>query len=280
VAPAQPACARGVTMAQNDFVVMDDDRALQTLDVYYGMALGCSAADLRRSGWKLVAARREGDPMALLFGQRALVSLVSPDAAVRGDEVRGGVAVVTPELRMPLGKLLRELPPEELFTPDGLDALDHLMTQLAPKSTLLPGEGHLRIRYVSQDSFRPYVGPWQEWIEPLDETSELDPAALSLLARYSGGVYVVKSEGAIVSFAGIRPQSPHVSEIGVRTDAAELRGNGLARAVVSRATRAVLAANRLPLYRHRATNIASERVALALGYRFYADAIEYVAPVE
>jgi hypothetical protein len=39
---------------------------------------------------------------------------------------------------------------------------------------------------------------------------------------------------------------------------------------VTAATEAILAAERVPLYVHSATNLASEKVALALGYQHYA----------
>src|SRR5262249_44990554 len=115
-------------------------------------------------------------------------------------------------------------------------------------------------------------------MEPRDESAETEPLALGLLARHSGGVYVVRQGGTIISFAGIRQQSPSVSEIGVRTDAEVWRRHRLARAVVSRATRAVFAAERLPLYRYYAANAASDGVCLALGYRLYADSLAYYAP--
>jgi hypothetical protein len=51
----------------------------------------------------------------------------------------------------------------------------------------------------------------------------------------------------------------------------------LAGAGVSRATKAVLAAGRLPIYRHHATNEPSMHVAERLGYRLYAESINYVA---
>jgi RimJ/RimL family protein N-acetyltransferase len=269
-------------MAQHDPAVTDDERAVQALDVYFAMQLGCSAADLRRPGWTIVNARQDSDPMALLFEQRPLLSLVAPTpravagSAASEDRERPGVAMVTPELRVPLADLLHDLSPAHLFTPHGLDALEAVMARYAPDRLTPPDEAHVRVSYATSASFRPYTGQWQEWIEPLDEAAETEPPALALLARYSG-VYVVRQRGAIVSFAGIRPHSPHVAEIGVRTDAEGLRGRGLGRAVVSRATKAVFAAGRVPLYRCHAGNAASERVCRALGYRLYADSLAYFA---
>lgn len=277
VAQAGTACASGVNpMAQhNDRVVLDDARALKTLDIHFAMAHGFSASDLRRPGWSIIPARTDCDPMALLFGQRPLLTVLAP--LLPTATARAGVAVVAPEIREPIARLLRTVPPDMLLTPEGVHALDQLMAHVAPDHVTSPDEVHGHIRYVTPASFQPYIGVWQEWIEPLDDAREIEPLALSLLARYSGGVYVVRQSGAIASFAGIRQHSPHVSEIGVRTDAEPLRAHGLATAVVSRATKAIFAAERLPLYRHHATNEPSRHVAERLGYRLYAESINYVA---
>src|SRR5579872_458638 len=128
---------------------------------------------------------------------------------------------------------------------------------------------------MTPSSFCPYIGQWQEWIEPLDETEETDLTALGLLAHYSGGVYVIRQYGAIAAFSGIRPRSPHVSEVSVRTEIEALRHHGLGSAVLSRSTRAILASGRLPLYRCRAANMPGWRMAESLGYRPYADALAY-----
>lgn len=264
-------------MAQHDRVVMDDEHALHTLDVHFAMALGCSAADLRRPGWTTVTARDEGDPMALLFGRRTLLSLLVPCSA-DGTGVRGGVARVAPELREHVAELLRALPPQDVCNPDALLVLDQLARRTVPDCAPAFHEAHTHVRYATATGFTPYVGPWLDWIEPLDETSELEASALNLLAQHGGGVWVVRSEGAVISFAGIRALSPHVSDVTVRTEAEPHRGHGLARAVTSRATRAVLAGGRLPIFRHPARQAAAARVAESLGYRCYAHAVEYVAP--
>ncbi len=264
-------------MAQHDRVVMDDEHALHTLDVHFAMALGCSAADLRRPEWTIVTARDECDPMALLFGRRRLLSLLVPCSS-DGTVVRGGVARVAPELREQVAEVLRVLSPRAVFDHDALLLLDQLVRRTVPDCAPVFHEAHSNVRYATAASFTPYLGPWLDWIEPLDETSELEAGALNLLAQYGGGVWVVRSEDVVISFAGVRALSPHVSDVTVRTDAEPHRGNGLARAVTSRATRAVLASGRLPIFRHPALQDAAERVAESLGYRCYAHAVEYVAP--
>lgn len=264
-------------MGPHDRVVMDDERALHTLDVHFAMALGCSEADLRRPGWTIVNARDEGDPMALLFGRRTLLSLLVP-CSVDGLPERGGVARVAPELRERVAELLRELPPSAACQPDALLLLDSLARHVTAECAPASHEAHTHIRYATASGFMPYVGPWLDWIEPLDESAELEAGALNLLAQHGAGVWVVRSQGTVISFAGIRALSPHVSDVTVRTDATAYRGHGLARAVTSRATRAVLSGGRLPLFRHAASQTDAAHVAESLGYRRYADAIEYVAP--
>ncbi len=270
-------------MAESERVTTSETRALTTLDIHYGMLLGSSASDLRRPGWTFITVRDEGDPMALLFGQRRLVQLISPEPGVpspsrliSGERLgaRAGVVLVVPELRAAVAEALRDTPPDRLFTHGETDALDSII-RLAWSSERTELEAaHLHVRYTTAESFQPYLGPWLDWIEPLDESREIDPAALSLLARYSRGAYVVRQGGAIVSYAGVRQLSPHVWELSTQTVEA-LRGHQLAQAVTSRATRAALAEGRLPLYAHPAGDAASERVALALGYKSYGDALTY-----
>jgi predicted GNAT family acetyltransferase len=261
-------------MTQNDPVTTENLRALATLDVYFGMALGCAVGDLRRPGWTFLTTRRDVDPMALLFGRRALAYVVSP-APESAAQPRGGVALVAPELRVAVATLLRLITPAELFTPAGRDAFDTLVRSATTGRIASADAGHMALRYTTRSRFTPYVGHLQEWTEALDESAEMEPLALSLLARHSGGVYVIREHGAIASFAGVRSDSPHVSEVSPQTVVERLRGQGLARAVTSSATRAILAVDRIPLLRHAAGHVPSERLAVALGYRQYGDAITY-----
>ncbi|HLZ24075.1 MAG TPA: hypothetical protein VKQ30_18330 [Ktedonobacterales bacterium] len=263
-------------MTQPEPTISDDLRAVRTLDVFYGMELGCSSLDLHRSGWTFLPAATECDPMALLFGQRPLLRLVAP-VGRDGEPASGAVAAVTPELRPAVSALLRGQAPSTLFTPDGLRQVDTLLRSAVNSTITTLREAHVRIAYATQSSFRPYVGQWQEWIEPLDETEETDLAALGLLARHSGGVYVIRQQGNVAAYSGIRPHSPHVSEVRVRTEIEALRHHGLGRAVLSRSTRAVLASGRLPLYRCRAASVPGWRLAESLGYRPYAHALAYFA---
>ncbi len=254
----------------------DNEHALATLDTHHSIMLGCARSDLRRPGWTSLPARDDCDPMALLFGRRQTLHAVAPTA--HPDAPRAGVVVLAPELRARVRDVLANLAPDTVFTPAGLCELDEAVRSTLADTLTPAEEAHIRVRYVTPISFRPYTGLLREWIEPLDETSETDPRALSLLSRYSGGVYVIRQHGVIAAYAGIRTQSPHIAEIDVRTEIKALRGHGLAQAVGSRATRAVLATGRLPVCRYPALSAASERVAMALGYQLYADALTYFSP--
>lgn len=249
-----------------------DLHALSTLDIHYGMELSCTPTDLRRPGWTVLATRNESDPMTLLFGQRRQMYFFSP---VGTSWERGGVAMVVPELRAPVAALLRDLSPAEVFAAQAESDFDQRMraTLAGELAAALPLHQHLC--YTTATSFRPYLGQWLDWIEPLDETREMRADALGLLARFGRGVYVVRQSGAIAAYAGIRQLSPHIWEIVAQTTIEALRGHGLARAVASRATRAVLAEGRLPLCAYRDDVPAGARIAAALGYRPYADAISY-----
>jgi len=271
-------------MSEREPVALDEKQALTALDVHFGMLLRCAASDLRRPGWTLVAAPADADPMGLLFGQRPLVTVLAPRADQGADQdadeaAAGGVALIAPELRAPVAAVLRAWPPAQLFTPEGRAALDAAIRDAFPRAVTPAAEAHTHLRYAVRAGFRPYLGRWLDWIEALDEGAEMDLRALGLLARYGGGVYVVRDRGAILSFAGIRPQSPAIWELRAGTATEALRGHGLARAVASRATRAIFEAGRLPLYAHAAHDDASARAATALGYRLYAEAAIYLAPL-
>lgn len=269
-------------MADSEHVVTDERQAYAVLDHHHARLLGCPASDLRRAGWTVITARDDADPMALLFGRRSLLRLIVPtaDESVYGASAgvpHAGVVTVVPELRRPVAALLNALPPADLFTPEGLAAMDALLRGLvAAEVTPLP-LAHQQIRFTYRGGFRPYLGPWLDWLEPLDETQEVDPRALSLLARFARGVYVVRQMGAIVAWAGMRAPSPHVWEVEARTEVAALRRHGLGQAVASRATRAVLAAGRLPITVHPAQRGEAVALADALGYRRYADSLHYLA---
>jgi hypothetical protein len=277
IAPKAHSRSTIVMFYRYDPAVMDEKRAQAVLDIHFSVTMGCTVSDLRRPGWTIVSSSEESDPGALLFGRRTLLSLLRPGAREPAAPPPGGVARVAANLRVPVAALLAVYAPPALFTAEGEQALGQLIGSLSSGAASTPDEAHFCVSYATGDGYRPYSGQWQEWIEPLDEFGENEPLALRLLAQYSGGVYVVRIDGTIAGYAGIRIHSPRVAEVLVHTldPNADLAGQGLSRAVASRATKAIFAGGRVPIYQYAGGDSAAASVASSLGYHFYADAVTY-----
>lgn len=158
----------------------------------------------------------------------------------------GMVASVTPEALDRLGG------------PRAADSWDQLAADVA--TALDPAGGRF------------YRGVFR-WAE---EVVEMDPAGLWLPARapgvpawlhpFGGEVLVAFDErGAYAAGVGLKRHDPVGREIAVGTEDAH-RGKGLARRLVSQAARRVLEEGRLPTYLHGLDNVASARVAEAVGF--------------
>jgi hypothetical protein len=259
-----------------------DTQALRLLDDYYASLLGCSPRDLRRSGWTSLRARAEGDPMALLFGMRSLVNIVAPVAAPGAVHVGdAGVAALAPEVREPIGALLRATPPPHFFAPESLALLDALVSSWATEPLAPSSEPNLTLWYITRPRVHPWLTPWQEWIERLDETVEIDPFAIALLARHGGGVFVVRQRGAIIAYIGLRAHSPQVWELLEPTltsrapAAVSERPEELLVALVGRATRFALDGRRQPVCATTPGATLLEHALTTLGYLPYARSSVY-----
>ncbi len=277
-------------MSDAESLATSDVQALRLLDDYYASSLGCSVRDLRRPGWTTLPARAEGDPMALLFGMRSLVNIVAPVSAPApalggaSDELRVGdaaVAALAPELRAPVGALLRATPPERFFAPESLAALDALIWSRATEPLAPSSEPDLTLWYITRPRLQPRLTQWQEWIERLDETVESDPFAIALLSRHGGSVFVVRQRGAIIAYIGLRAQSPQVWEMLAPTltsrapAALAERPDDLLTALALRATRFALDDQRQLVCATRPEGAALERALITLGYRPYARSSVY-----
>ncbi len=259
-----------------------DTKALRLLDDYYASLLGCAASDLRRPGWTTLRARAEGDPMALLFGMRALVSIVAP-VAVPGEPQVGdaAVAALAPEMREPISALLRATPPDRFFAPDTLATLDALVWARATEPLAPASEPDQTLWYVTRPRLRPWLNQWQEWIERLDESTESDPFAIALLARHGGGVFVVRQRGAIIAYTGLRAHSPQVWEALAPTLTSRAPAtiaedpHDLLTALVARATRYALDGQRQPICTSGPDSAIFEHALTTLGYLPYARASIY-----
>jgi len=91
------------------------------------------------------------------------------------------------------------------------------------------------------------------------------------------GIYVKRR---LVAYADIATRGDYACSLGVFTEQ-EFRGQGMAKSVVSAATRAIMKAGRIPLYSADETNTASLSICRALGYlRFGRDLYCFMASEE
>lgn len=87
------------------------------------------------------------------------------------------------------------------------------------------------------------------------------------LAPFNGPRLVVRDhDGTVIAGVGIKAHDDIGHELSVVTDEAA-RGRGLARRLVATASRRILADGRVPVYLHARDNVASARVADAVGFR-------------
>jgi|SRR5579859_6891783 len=250
---------------------MTEAEARQRLDAYYAQALGYPQNRLWMPGIRLIPLVKQR-PAPSLFRNSALIV----HAPVMAPEERSCAVIAHPHLLGPLRQFLAGLAVDALFEAPTLERLTRLVRAQFPTASISPDGLLIIARFVSRETFRPFHGPESAYVERLDEHTL---AHLALISRYTGGVYALRdAQGQVLSRAGVRYESREVWEIGVRTEAEALRGRGLAKIVVTAATEAILAAGRAPLYVHSATNVASQKVALALGYQRYADELIWFLP--
>lgn len=105
----------------------------------------------------------------------------------------------------------------------------------------------------------PPATPIGEWV-PAE-----DPDVPAWLRPFGGKVLVVREDGKYVAGLGVKRHDDIGLEVAVATEEA-WRGRGLARALVSRASAAILRGGGVPIYLHGRGNTASARVAEASGF--------------
>jgi hypothetical protein len=219
--------------------------------------------------------------MSLLFGMRQEVYLLAP---IHNDSNRvgpAGVALLASELYGDVEKFLIDTMPNKLFQPKPLSRLDKLIRD-SVKRPLAPGcEPNLQVFYRALEDYRPYLGPWIELIERLDESTDTDPHALALLARHSGGVFVVRHHGSIIAYTGLRAYSPFVWELTPPRLTASAHAHRVKRtdelfsALIACATRAAIKEGHIPLCTISPREAKLRNALVASGYRHYANASAY-----
>jgi predicted GNAT family acetyltransferase len=135
---------------------------------------------------------------------------------------------------------------------------------------------HLYIAFVcTQESFKPYL-PNQDIELYLPNDKKL--GELSLTDDFSNAIGSAENperpriilaanyRGKLAGMAAAAADSEPMWQIGVDT-LPEYRNHGIAKATVSAVTKMILEKGILPYYSTRVVNVASQRTALALGYR-------------
>jgi len=223
------------------------------LDQYWAEELGCAPDALHDGGVTVCAPRHREGP-------RWMGWLVPLECIVLADAPSGtGVVSVTPYLEQTLSSFLYAAREDDCLPPEGKAlvrfARDYLPTAYPKIHSIL---------LCHPETFLPY--PDVLPVEPLrNDDSQVD----WFRYHFDGPVFVARGErGDIASWAAIKCKSAHVWEMAVATET-NYRNRGLARSVVSHATRAALAAGKVPLYLHDISNTASARVCRSLGYQLY-----------
>lgn len=254
---------------------------LARVDDYFASILDCDARALRASGWTEIISHSEDDIARKFFGMRQVVYLLAPLREGSQRARPAGVVSLASELREPVGTFLFHKQPQEFFRPDVLMKLDQVV-RASVTQPLAPGsEPRLGVYYATGQSYQPYTGPWLEWIERLDESTEKDPYALALLAQHGGGVFAVRYRGSIIAFVGLRAYSSLVWELtsprltASRHSAFVARPGELFAALIARATYAAMDAGRIPICTLTPRETKLRRALLAAGYCYYADASVY-----
>lgn len=120
--------------------------------------------------------------------------------------------------------------------------------------------------YCEPVDFRPRAGA------PVERLTPDAPEWGEMRKHFDGPVFVSRAaDGHVASWAAVKLKDPRVWEIAVTTEE-PYRGRGLGKLVVSAAARYILESGRTPLYVHDAPNVASARVARALGFTEFARA--------
>lgn len=250
---------------------MTEAEARQRLAAHYAEMLGVPLETFAQPGLRL--GQFSNQPSAASLFRNAALVVHSPVGPLGK---RSCVVVAHQRLLGPLRRVLAGREVEQIFEASLLEQLTRLVRAEFPDASISPGGLLVIVRFVWPETFRPFQGPERAHVRCLNEHTLSN---LALLSRYGGGIYALcDAQSRILSRAGVREESRYVSEIGVRTEVEALRGRGLAKTVVTAATEAILAAGHVPLYVHSATNVASQKVALALGFQHYADELLWYLP--
>lgn len=226
--------------------------ACERVDRFWADELGCMSAALYSEQITVCAPPHRAVPRWMGW--------MAPLECIVVDGAPAGVISVTADLESPLRALLASsVPAKAVLPPDGRAlvpfARDHLPNGY-PKVH--------RILHCPPDSFRPAPD-----VLPVEALDEDDIHAGWYRYHFDGPVFVARDRSDnIAAWAALKLKSADVWEMAVATEP-QFRGQGLAKSLVSHATRAALDAGKVALYLHDITNHASAHVCGALGYQGY-----------
>jgi GNAT superfamily N-acetyltransferase len=225
---------------------------MERMDKFWAEEIGCRTADLYGTGVTLCAPKHRHDPRWMGW--------ITPFIYLRLDTVADNAGVISapPELLPELTALFPANDTGVVSSRGGVD--DTFIRQHFPFSTVRTDN----ILYCEESSFIPAPE-----IYPVTQLHEGDSQAHWYRLHFDGPIFVARNERQrIIAWAAIKCKSDDIWEMAVVTDAT-YRNHGMARSVVSRATRYTLDAGRVPMYMHDPANIPSSRVCRALGYQPY-----------
>jgi GNAT superfamily N-acetyltransferase len=162
-----------------------------------------------------------------------------------------GVLSVPPGARDAVARLVAATPP---------GALDAALAERLPSLVGRP-----------EQRFFTGVFRWSEMPAAMDSAGEWEPADApgipDWLRPFPGQVLIAREPGTgeYLAGVGLKPHGPSGVEISVGTDE-RARGRGLARRLVSRAARRIVATGAVAIYLHDPENTASAHVADASGF--------------
>ena len=215
------------------------------LERFFADELGCEVSLLSAPGVHLLSGPKRDEPV---WGEYKLPLLLLS---------RNGSAVVSVAAELLPGVLDILNTRASRVTEDVVFRVQRLVLSAHPTAKALWG----RALYCEPDRFRPFTR------YPVEKLGPDDPRWETLRKYFDGPVFVARARnGEVASWSAVKLKSDDVWEIAVTTEE-PYRGHGLAKVVVSAATRFVLERGRLPLYVHDEPNLPSGKVARALGYQ-------------
>lgn len=204
--------------------------------------------DARRGRVVVVASDRRDEP-GWDGTVRPLRGVLRPDGTA--------VVVVSPGIHRAVAARLDDRPGAALDEPERREAVGEVAG--GPGARL--GLGVLRWMARDHDSVDPAPRPLGRWIE------HTDPRVPPWLRPFGGDALVAfDGDGAYVAGVGVKRHDATGHELSVVTDEAH-RGRGLARRLVATAAREELGRVPVVTYLHAPENVASARVADAVGFR-------------